>query len=172
MLMTDMSSTSHSLLLLISWVEESWVSELTVVVFGVELANDDSSLLDEVINVHLVREVGVKVVLEVLNHVHTGLDALVSSNSWERETLVEELPGVDSWGLLTELLGNLHSVLVVLLIEMSRELVHLPFHLVFGDPESWLAGTSLWGKGINNATISLKVNQVLSRGLGSGGVSD
>ena len=93
--MTHESPTSHSLLLLISWVVESWISELTVVVLGVELANDDLSLLDEVINVHLVREVGVKVVLEVLNHVHTGLDALVSSNSWERESLVEELPGVD-----------------------------------------------------------------------------
>ena len=170
--MTHESPTSHSLLLLISWVKESWISELSVVILGVELANDDLSLLDEVINVHLVREVGVKVVLEVLNHVHTGLDALVSSNSWEREGGIEELPGVDLWWLDTHLLGDLHGVLVVLLIEMSRELVHLPVQLVLGDPKSWLAGTSLWGKGINNAIIFLKVNQVLSRGLGSGGVSD
>lgn len=167
-----MTKASHSVLLLISWVEESWVSELTIVVLGVELANNELSLLDEVINVHLVGEVSVKVVLEVLNHVHTGLNALVSSNSWERESLVEELPGVNSWCLHTELLSDLHSVLVVLLIEMSRELIHLPVHLVSGDPESWLTGTSLWGKSINDAIVSLEVNQVLDGGLGSGGVSD
>ena len=134
--MTHDSPTSHSLLLLISWVKESWISELTVVVLGVELANDDLSLLDEVINVHLVREVGVKVVLEVLKIVHNVLNDLVSSNSWEGESTVIELPGVDGWKFSSELIGNLTSVVVVDLVESSGEHVHLVVQLGSRDLET------------------------------------
>lgn len=158
--------------LLISWVEESWVSELSIVVLGVELGDDNLGLLDEVVNVDEVRNVGVEVVLEVLDHVHTGLNALVSPHSWERERLVKKFPGVDSWWLHSELAGNLHSVQVVLLLEVSGELIHLPIHLVLWDPESWLASTSLWGQGINNSIIALELNQVMHILLGGGDVSE
>ena len=42
----------------------------------------------------VVGDVSVEVVLEVLEHVHVLLNELVSSNSWEREGLVIEFPGV------------------------------------------------------------------------------
>jgi len=135
------SATSCSLLLLISWVEEGWISEFTVVIFSVEAGNNCSSLRDEVVDVNLVGVIRVHVVLEVLNHVHTGLDALVSSNSWEGERFVKEFPGVDLWCLDTEFFGDLNGIEVVLLVELSGELVHLPVHLVLGDPESCFAST-------------------------------
>lgn len=127
---------------------------------------------DEVVNKDLVRDVGVKVILEVLNLIHLGLNALVSSNSWEGERSVKEFPGVDLWGFLAELFGDGHGVVVVLNIEFSRELVHLPIHLILGDPESLFAGTLGWGEGINNTIITLEINKGFNRGLRSRDSSD
>jgi hypothetical protein len=142
------------------------------VVLSVESSNNGSSLQDEVVNVNLVGVIGVHVVLEVLNHVHAGLDALVSSNSWERERFVEELPGVDLWCLDSEFFSDLDGVEVVLLVELSGELVHLPVHLVLGDPESGLASTGLWGKGINDTSVLLEGHEVLNGSLSGGDGSE
>jgi len=85
----------------------------------IETEDDGLGLLDELVNIHLVRDIRIKVILEMLNHVHTGLHGFVSSNSWEGEGLVEELPSVDLWWLHSEFLGDLHSIEIVLLSEFS-----------------------------------------------------
>jgi len=79
---------------------------------------------------------------------------------------------VNLWGFLAELLGNGESVVVVLNIEFSRELVHLPVHLILGDPESLFTGTLGWGEGINNTIITLEFGEGLNGGLGSRDSSD
>ena len=61
-------------------------------VFIVEGSDGLLSHGDEVVDENLVGNVGVKVILEMLNLIHLGLDAFVSSNSWEGERSVEELP--------------------------------------------------------------------------------
>ena len=102
-----------------SWISEGWVGEFSIVVLIVESSDGLSGHGNEVVHENLVGNIGVKVVLEVLNLVHLGLDALVSSDSWEGEGSVKKLPGVDLWWLDTDLVGNLHGVLVVLDIEFS-----------------------------------------------------
>ena len=53
-----------------------------------------------------VADVSVKVVLEVLEHVHVLADEVISSDSWERESLVKEIPGLnlEFWEVLGSLL--------------------------------------------------------------------
>jgi len=139
---------------IISWIIVGWVSELTIVVFGVKVSDNGSADLGEVGNIHGVGDVGVQVIFEMLEHVHVFLNVLISSNSWEGECGVEKSPGVNLWCWLSEFTGNLSGVLVVLEVEVSGELVHLPVQLVFAQPESFLAGTLLWGKSINDAVIT------------------
>jgi len=62
------------------------------VVFIVEGSDSLLSHGHEVVDENLVGNVGVKVILEMLNLIHLGLDAFVSSNSWERERSVKKLP--------------------------------------------------------------------------------
>ena len=119
-----------------SWVITSWVGELTVVVFSVESGDGGPGNNDELVNVLSVGEVLVEVILEVLNEVHVLLDEVVSSNSLESESLVEELVGVysDLWvftGLL-ELVIDDHGVVVVSLIKGSAELLELESELLLG----------------------------------------
>ena len=83
-----------------SWVVGLWVIvdgviEFTLVVFLVESTLGVLGDTDEVVDVEFVGEVFVEVVLEVLDKIHVLLDEIVASNSWEREGLVVELPGVD-----------------------------------------------------------------------------
>lgn len=65
------------------WIEVGWVSELTVVVLGVQCILSGFGDGNEVGNVLSVGEVLVEVVLEVLEEVHVVLDEVVSSDSWE-----------------------------------------------------------------------------------------
>ena len=51
--------------------------------------------LDEVLHVQKIREILIKIILEVLNEVHVLLDEVVSSDSWEGEGLVVELPSMN-----------------------------------------------------------------------------
>ena len=69
----------------LSWVGVGWVSKLSVVVIFVEVCNDGLADSDESIDIDLVGDIGVEVVLEVLELVHVALDKLVSPDSWERE---------------------------------------------------------------------------------------
>ena len=74
------------------WVVESWVREFTVVILFVKSLLGGLSYLDEVGQVLAVHEVLVQVVFEVLEEVHMLLNEIVSSNSWEGESFVIELP--------------------------------------------------------------------------------
>jgi len=58
------------------------------VIFGVEVTSNGIAYSKEVCHVNCVADVGVKVVLEVLKHVHVFLNELISSNSWEGECFV------------------------------------------------------------------------------------
>ena len=102
----------------VSWIIASWVRELTVVVLVVQLSDDGLADSDEVLHVLKVRDVGVEVVLEVLEEVHVLLNIVVSPDSWEGERTVEEFPGVNSWRLDLQLPRNLHCVQVVLNVEL------------------------------------------------------
>ena len=56
------------------WVEGSWISEFTVVEFGVDVGSNLLGSSEEVIEVNTVGAVEVNVVLEVLEHVHVIVD--------------------------------------------------------------------------------------------------
>ena len=111
------------------WVEGGWVNELSAVVLGVDGGLSGLANNDELINILLVGEVLVEVVLHMLNEGHVLLDEVVSSNSLELEGLVVQLVGLDSdfWvktlGLHLGVDG--HSVVVMLLVEVSGEVVQL-----------------------------------------------
>ena len=79
----------------------SWIIEFTIMILSIEILSDGVSDSDEVGHVLRVADISVKVVLEVLEHVHVLLDELVSSDSWEGEGFVEKFPGVDSCLLYT-----------------------------------------------------------------------
>ena len=85
--------------------------------------------LDEVSNILSVGEVGVKVILEMLDEVHVFLDEIISSNSWESEGTIVKFPGMNgnSWlfTLLEEFSIDFHGVVVVNHIEASREVIEL-----------------------------------------------
>lgn len=121
-----------------SWVGVAWVVELSIVVLLVEVSSDGSSNSQEVGHVDGVRDVGVKVVLEVLQHVHVLVHEVVSSDSWEAEGGVVQLPGVhlsDDW-LSSLLLGdgvsNVNHVGPVSWVKSSGEHVNLVVQLVLG----------------------------------------
>ena len=66
-----------------SGIVRSWVIIFTIVIFGVEIGSNSLSYSDEIVNIDEVRNVCVKVVLEVFHHVKVRLNVFVSSNSWE-----------------------------------------------------------------------------------------
>jgi len=65
-------------------------------VFSIEILSNGVCDSHKVGHVLGVADVCVKVVLEVLEHVHVLLDVLVSSDSWEGECFIVEFPGVDA----------------------------------------------------------------------------
>ena len=80
---------------------------------------------------------------EVLEQVHVLLHEVVLSHSWEGEGLIVELPGVDGHlgvlSLLLQLVVDLHGVVIVLLIEISREVVKLDVQLFNRDLKGFFA---------------------------------
>jgi hypothetical protein len=106
------------------------------VVLGVESSLSGIGDQKELINILSVGEVLVEVVLEVLNEGHVLLNEVVSSNSLELESLIEELVGVDSdlWvgASFLELGIDGHGVVVVGLIKVSTELLKLEIELLLG----------------------------------------
>jgi hypothetical protein len=85
------------------------------VIFGFDVLNNGVGDLEEVCHVDGVADVGVKVILEMFEHVHVFLNVLISSNSWEGESVIEEFPGVnlELWclsGFGFDGTGNVQSV--------------------------------------------------------------
>ena len=105
------------------WVEFSWVSEITVVVFGVQFCLGCFGSLDEVLEILSVGEVRVKIVLEMLDKVHMVLNEVVSSNSIEGKSVIIELPGVNANSWFLTLFGKLcidgFGIVIILNIELS-----------------------------------------------------
>ena len=77
-----------------SWIKEGWISELGVVVLSVQSSLSGLTNLDELITSLLVGEVLVKVILEVLDHIHMLLDEVISSHLLEWESVIIELPSL------------------------------------------------------------------------------
>ena len=61
----------------------SWIIEFTIMILSVEILSNGVCDSDEVGHVLRVADIGIKIVLEMLKHVHVLLDILISSNSWE-----------------------------------------------------------------------------------------
>ena len=136
--------------MLLFWVIVSWIRELTVVVFLIQSFLSGLADLEEVGKVLSVGEVLVEVILEVLDEVHVLLDEIVSSDSWERESGIIKLPGVDenSWVFahLGELTIDLHGVIVVLSVTSSAQVVEFNVQVLLRDLKSlftWLSGFKL-----------------------------
>jgi hypothetical protein len=91
----------------------------------------------------------------VLNHVHVLLHIIISSDSWECEGFVKNFPGVNSWWFFVKLISNFDGIFIVLDVEFSGELIHLPDHFISTDPESFIAIWLLSSESINNTIISL-----------------
>merc|ERR1719263_2068359 len=76
---------------LLPWIVVAGIVEFAIVVLGVEVRSDRLGDSEEVGHGSLVADVGVQVVLEVLKHVHVLVDQVVSSDSWEGESVVIKL---------------------------------------------------------------------------------
>jgi len=131
------------------------------VVLGVEVGSDGVGDSNEVVEEDAVAEVGVKVILEMLEHVHVLLNESVSSNSWEGERTVIKLPGMDLefWGkalLLLESLEEVLNVSPVSQVEGSGEHIDLILEFIVGLIK------------IDAVIGELNVGSILNKGLGSG----
>ena len=73
----------------------SGIVEFSVVVLGVHVGSDGLGGSEEVSHGDLVGDVGVQVVLEMFEHVHVLVHDVVSSDSWEGESVVIKFPCVD-----------------------------------------------------------------------------
>jgi hypothetical protein len=131
----------------LSWVVVAGIVEFSIMVLGVEVVSDGSGNSEEVLHVNAVGDVGVEVVLEVLEHVHVLVHEVVSSDSWEREGSIVKFPGttLESWGLSGTLLhglGDVDNIGPVSDIKGSGEHVNLVSEFLWGLIEvfaSWLS---------------------------------
>lgn len=121
----------------VPWVMESGISEFTILIFSIESGLSGSGNLDEVINSKAVSEVLVEVILEVLKEVHVFLNETVSTDSWERESLIIIFPSVDSHlrvlTLRLETSVDHHSLFVTKLIEGGGESIEFLIKLFLGN---------------------------------------
>lgn len=138
----------------------SWIIEFTIVVFFVEVTSDGGGDSEEVLKKDGVADVGVEVILEVLEHIHVLLDESVSSDSWERESLVIELPGVNlkNWALsllLLHGLGNVLDVGPVSWVEGSGEHVDLVIELILGlvKIDAWVIELDVLGVRVGGLAV-------------------
>jgi hypothetical protein len=136
------------------WVEESWINEFTIVVLGQEVGSHGVGDSKEVFHMDGVADVRVKVVLEVLEHVHVLADEIISSDSWESEGLVHEVPGLnlEFWEVLGSLLlegsEDVLSVSPVSWVKSSGEHFQLVLELTDG-----LIKVNAWGLNLNEGLI-------------------
>jgi len=122
----------------------SWVIPFSIVIFLTEVSNDSLGGSDEIILINSVRNVGVKVILEVLEHIHVINYGVVSSNSWERECVVVHFPSVDLWYLSSDFTSDFEGIIQVLNIKVSRELIDLPSQFIVTDPKSLFTTIGIW----------------------------
>ena len=109
--------------MLFFWIEQGWVTEFSIMVFGADSGFGSLAHLDKVIDMLLVCEVFIHVVLKVLDHIHLLLHEIVSSHSVPFEGFIVELPS-GSLQMRVESLGfqffvDGHCSVVMLFIEVS-----------------------------------------------------
>ena len=80
----------------------------------------------------------------MLEHIHIINYGVVSSNSWERESVVVHFPGVDLWYWSSDFGRDFESIVQVINIEMSGELINLPSHFIVTEPKSLITTISRW----------------------------
>jgi hypothetical protein len=149
------------------WIETGWVDEFTIVVLGGEVGLNGVGNSEEVLHVDLVADVGVNVILEVLEHVHVFHDEVISSESWERESLIIKFPGLNSelWEILSSLLNegfmDVLNVSPVSWVKSSGEHFHLIFEFTnrLVKVDAWIVSLS----GLDG------VNEVFGINLGGSG---
>ena len=121
----------------IIWIESSWVNEFSVVILSIDSSLSSQSNRNELINSLLVGGVFVKVILEVLKHVHVLLNEVISSYFLEWEGFVIKLIGVHFhlWvlSLFLQFTVDLHSSGFMLLVEVSGEETQFVIHVISGD---------------------------------------
>lgn len=124
-------------------------------VLGEEVGSHGVGNSEEVLHMNGVADVGVKVILEVLEHVHVLADEVISSNSWERKGFVIKIPGFDLefWEVLGSLLGeggvDVLNVSPVSWVKSSGEHFHLVLELSDG-----LIKIDAWSLSLNEGNIS------------------
>ena len=69
--------------MLFSWIVVCWIIIFSIVIFSVEVSNNGLGGSNEVFLIDSIRNVSVKVILEMLEHIHVVNNGVVSSNSWE-----------------------------------------------------------------------------------------
>jgi len=113
-------------------------------IFSGHIFLDGGGNSEEVGHVDFIANIGVKVVLEVLKHVHVFLYVLISSDSWERESFIEELPcmNLKFWsgsGFLGKSVSEVHYIGPVSRIKSSGEHIDLivKFSLRFIEINAW-----------------------------------
>ena len=133
------------------------IGEFTILVLDKELGLGVLADIDEVFHVEEIGEVHVEVILGMLDGVHPFLNESVSPDSGEGESLIVKLPGVDSdvrveTLMLSHLVIDKHSGIVVLLIEGSGEQIDFLIELLLGNINSGLtrSGELL----LNNGAVS------------------
>jgi len=142
------------------WVVATGVIEFSIVVLLIEVSSNGLGDSKEVLEEDIVADVGVEVVLEVLEHVHVLLNESVSSDSWERERFIEKLPGVhlESWGsslLLLHGLGDVLDVSPVSSVKASGEHIDLVIKLIGGlvKVDAWVIELDVLGIRVGGLTL-------------------
>jgi hypothetical protein len=151
------------------------VVEFTIMVLLSEVSLYGVGDSEEVGHMDGVADVSVKVILEVFKHVHVLVDEVISSNSWERESLVVKFPCVNLkfWvgtGLLVHGFGNSKNVSPVSGIESSGEHINLivEFLLSLIQIFTWLLELNKGGIVIRISAFEGKEVNVLSFHLSEG----
>ena len=97
----------------------SGIIVFSIVIFVVEVSNDSLGGSDEIFLVNSIGNVSVKVILEMLEHIHVVNNGIVSSNSWERECNIVKFPCMNLWYFSSDFTSNLDGIVQVCNIKMS-----------------------------------------------------
>ena len=97
----------------------SGIIVFSIVIFVVEVSNDSLGGSDEIFLVNSIGNVSVKVILEMLEHIHVVNNGIVSSNSWERECNIVHFPCMNLWYFSSDFTSNLEGIVQVCNIKMS-----------------------------------------------------
>ena len=144
-----------------SWVEESWISKFSIVVFLVQSFLSGLRNFDEVGKILLICEVLVKIIFKMLDQVHVVLYEVKSSYSWEWESLIIKFPSMNwnSWrfAFLFKLIVDFDSVVVILDVKASGEEIEFDIKLFLSESKWCTACIVIIFSIDNNSLFSLEL---------------